>query len=168
MKRALLSVSDKTGLVDFAKILVASGYEILSTGGTLKELHKSKIQAVSVEEVTGFPECFGGRVKTMHPMIMGGILFNREIPEHVEQAKELKIFPIDLVAVNLYPFEETAADQSKTDAEIIDGAVRGIGRLTIATALSLRGVQNGFVRSYAAFILIGALAMIVAIWVVVQ
>ncbi len=120
MKRALLSVSDKTGLVDFAKILVASGYEILSTGGTLKELHKSKIQAVSVEEVTGFPECFGGRVKTMHPMIMGGILFNREIPEHVEQAKELKIFPIDLVAVNLYPFEETAADQSKTDAEIIE------------------------------------------------
>ncbi len=109
MKRALLSVSDKTGLVDFAKILVASGYEILSTGGTLKELQKAKIKAVSVEDVTGFPECFGGRVKTMHPNIMGGILFNREISEHVEQAKKLGIEPIDLVVVNLYPFAETVA-----------------------------------------------------------
>ncbi len=107
MKRALLSVSDKTGLVDFAKVLAAAGYEILSTGGTLKELQKAKIKAVSVEEVTGFPECFGGRVKTMHPNIMGGILFNREISEHVEQAKKLGIESIDLVVVNLYPFEET-------------------------------------------------------------
>ncbi len=107
MKRALLSVSDKTGLVDFAKVLINAGYEILSTGGTLKELQKHAIKALSVEEVTGFPECFGGRVKTMHPLIMGGILFNRSIPQHVEQAKKLGIEPIDLVVVNLYPFAET-------------------------------------------------------------
>ncbi len=107
MKRALLSVSDKTGLVDIAKILITSGYDILSTGGTLKELQKAKIQATSVEDVTGFPECFGGRVKTMHPLIMGGILFNREIPEHVAEAKKLGIEPIDLVVVNLYPFADT-------------------------------------------------------------
>ncbi len=106
-KRALLSVSDKTGLIPFAEQLSAAGYEILSTGGTLQALQKAKIQAISVEEVTGFPECFGGRVKTMHPLIMGGILFNRDIPEHREQAKTLKIEPIDLVVVNLYPFQET-------------------------------------------------------------
>lgn len=119
-KRALVSVSDKTGLVDFAKILVDAGYEILSTGGTLKELQKANIKAISVEEVTEFPECFGGRVKTMHPKVMGGILFRRDISEHVAEAKKLGIEPIDLVVVNLYPFEKTAGDKSKTDAEIIE------------------------------------------------
>ncbi len=106
-RSALLSVSDKTGIVDFAKLLTAAGYRILSTGGTLKELQKAKIEAVLVEDVTGFPECFGGRVKTMHPLLLGGVLFNREIPEYVAEAKKLKIEPIDLVVVNLYPFAET-------------------------------------------------------------
>ncbi|MSR67613.1 bifunctional phosphoribosylaminoimidazolecarboxamide formyltransferase/IMP cyclohydrolase [Candidatus Peribacteria bacterium] len=106
-KRALLSVSDKTGLVQFARILSEAGYEIISTGGTFRELEKEKITVISAEEVTGFPECFGGRVKTMHPLIMGGILFNRDIQEHREQAEKLKIQPIDLVVVNLYPFADT-------------------------------------------------------------
>ncbi len=106
VRRALLSVSDKTGIVAFAKILQKAGYEIVSTGGTLKELQKAKIRATSAEDVTEFPECFGGRVKTMHPKIMGGILFNRELKEDREQAKKLGIEPIDIVVVNLYPFEE--------------------------------------------------------------
>ncbi len=106
-RSALLSVSDKTGIVDFAKLLTTAGYRIVSTGGTLKELQKAKIDAVSVEDVTGFPECFGGRVKTMHPMIMGGVLFNREMSDDLAEAKKLKIEPIDLVVVNLYPFAET-------------------------------------------------------------
>ena len=108
-RRALLSVSDKTGLVPFARILLAAGYEIVSTGGTLKELQKAKIAAISAEDVTGFPECFGGRVKTMHPAIMGGVLYNRALEEHRAEASALKVTPIDLVVVNLYPFAETVA-----------------------------------------------------------
>lgn len=106
-RRALLSVSDKTDIVDFAKKLHKAGFEILSTGGTFKELQGAKIPVTSVEDVTQFPECFGGRVKTMHPLIMGGILFKREDPSHVAEAQKLSIAPIDLVVVNLYPFRTT-------------------------------------------------------------
>lgn len=106
-KRALLSVSDKSGINDFAAELVKAGYEILSTGGTQKALQDAGIPVKGVEEVTQFPECFGGRVKTMHPLIMGGILFRRDNPDDVKTAKELGIEPIDLIVVNLYPFEET-------------------------------------------------------------
>ena len=119
-RRALLSVSDKTGIIEFAQGLVELGYEIISTGGTQKALEEAKISVTSVEEVTQFPECFSGRVKTMHPLIMGGVLFRRGDEEHEKQAKELKIHPIDLVVVNLYPFEETAADESKTRDELIE------------------------------------------------
>ncbi|TSC59110.1 MAG: phosphoribosylaminoimidazolecarboxamide formyltransferase / IMP cyclohydrolase [Candidatus Peregrinibacteria bacterium Greene0416_19] len=104
-KRALLSVSDKTGIVDFARRLVAAGYQIISTGGTAKALIDAKIVVTPVEDVTKFPECFSGRVKTMHPMIMGGLLFRRDDAEHQKEAKKLGIEPIDLVCVNLYPFE---------------------------------------------------------------
>lgn len=107
VRRALLSVSDKTGIVECANILQKAGFQIVSTGGTLKELQKAKVEAVSAEDITEFPECFGGRVKTMHPKIMGGILFNRDLKEDREQAKKLGIEPIDVVVVNVYPFEET-------------------------------------------------------------
>ncbi len=111
-KRALLSVSDKTGIGDFARCLVALGYEILSTGGTQKALEAAKIPVTPVEAVTDFPECFGGRVKTMHPKIMGGILMRRENPDDVKHAKTLGIEPIDLVCVNLYPFAEAVEAQN--------------------------------------------------------
>lgn len=118
-RRALLSVSDKTGIEEFAKGLVNLGWEILSTGGTQKALEKAGIEVTSVDSVTEFPECFGGRVKTMHPKIMGGILFRRGNKDDEAQTKELGIEPIDLVVVNLYPFEE-AYLQGKKDAELIE------------------------------------------------
>lgn len=120
MPRALLSVSDKTGIEELARNLVALGYEIISTGGTQKALRAAKIPVTAVEEVTRFPESFGGRVKTMHPMIMGGILFRRDHPDDVKEAKTLGIEPIDVVVVNLYPFTETASDKKKTEADIIE------------------------------------------------
>ncbi len=119
-RRALLSVSDKTDLVPFARALREAGFEILSTGGTFKALAEAGIPVRGVEEVTGFPECFGGRVKTMHPKIMGGILFRRENEGDVAEARKLGIEPIDLVCVNLYPFAKTAADPGKTRSEIIE------------------------------------------------
>jgi len=119
-KRALLSVSDKTGIEDFATRLVAQGYEIISTGGTEKVLEETGIAVTAVEDVTQFPECFSGRVKTMHPLILGGILFRRGDAEHEKEVKELQIQPIDLVAINLYPFEETARNPSKTRDELIE------------------------------------------------
>lgn len=108
MPRALLSVSDKHGIEDFARGLTELGFEIISTGGTKIALEKAKIKVTPVEKVTGFPECFEGRLKTLHPLIFGGILFKREEEEQAAQAKKLGIEPIDLVCVNLYPFEKTA------------------------------------------------------------
>src|SRR3990167_236276 len=118
MPRALLSVSDKTGLVDFAQRLQKCGWEVLSTGGTEKTLKDAGIAVTPVEDVTEFPECFGGRVKTMHPKIMGGILMRRDNPEDIAEAKKQGIDPIDLVVVNLYPFEE-AVLKGATEEEMI-------------------------------------------------
>lgn len=103
--RALLSVSDKTGIVDFAKGLIELGFEIISTGGTKKVLEENGIEVIDISEVTKFPECFGGRVKTLNPYVHGGILYRSGIDD--EEAKQLGIKRIDLVAVNLYPFKET-------------------------------------------------------------
>ncbi len=110
--RALISVSDKTGVVEFAKELEELGYEIVSTGGTFKLLEQNGIKALEISEVTKFPEMFDGRVKTLNPYIHGGILHKRDNPLHVSTAKEHGIEGIDLVCVNLYPFKETI---SKTD-----------------------------------------------------
>ena len=120
LRRALLSVSDKHGIEDFARGLVELGFEIISTGGTQKALEKAKINVTPVEKATGFPECFGGRLKTLHPLIFGGILFKRNDATHVAEAKKLSIEPIDLVCVNLYPFEETAAKPGVTREEVIE------------------------------------------------
>ncbi|MBI2635946.1 bifunctional phosphoribosylaminoimidazolecarboxamide formyltransferase/IMP cyclohydrolase [Candidatus Peregrinibacteria bacterium] len=113
-KRALLSVYDKTGIEEFARILTELDFEIISTGGTLKTLKKAGIPAIAVEDVTGFSECFGGRVKTMHPAVFGGILFRRGNPDDEASADKQKIAPIGLVCVNLYPFAD------KQDIETID------------------------------------------------
>lgn len=109
IRRALLSVSDKTGLVEFAKALESFGVEILSTGGTLSALAGAGVKARSISSVTGFPEIMDGRVKTLHPKIHGGLLGVTDNPAHAEQMREHDIQPIDLLAVNLYPFEATVA-----------------------------------------------------------
>ncbi|MDD5103608.1 MAG: bifunctional phosphoribosylaminoimidazolecarboxamide formyltransferase/IMP cyclohydrolase [Candidatus Peribacteraceae bacterium] len=119
-RSALLSVSDKHGIEDFARGLIELGFEIISTGGTQKALEKANIKVTPVEKATGFPECFGGRLKTLHPLIFGGILFKRGDATHMAEAKKLKIEPIDLVCVNLYPFEETAAKPGVTREEMIE------------------------------------------------
>lgn len=109
VKKALVSVSDKTGLVEFAKSLSELGVEILSTGGTMAALEKAGVPVIGVSEVTKFPEMLDGRVKTLHPAIHGGLLAMREKPEHMEAIKKHGIEPIDMVVVNLYPFESTIA-----------------------------------------------------------
>jgi len=109
---ALLSVSNKTGLIDFARILVEEfNFDIISSGGTAKALKDAGIQVTKVSDYTGSPEILGGRVKTLHPKIHGGILANRDIPEHLSDLANNEIRPIDLVVVNLYPFEETIANK---------------------------------------------------------
>src|ERR687889_8380 len=108
-RRALVSVSDKRGVAAFARRLHRMGFEIISTGGTARTLEESKVPVVPVSEVTGAPEILGGRVKTLHPMIHGGILADLEDPDHVTELVEHGIGPIDLVCVNLYPFEETVS-----------------------------------------------------------
>src|SRR5262245_1801418 len=109
MPRALISVSDKTGVVEFATRLAALGWEIVSTGGTSKALRKAGLKTREVADVTGFPEILDGRVKTLHPGVHGGLLARRDLPEHMKALQDHDIAPIDLVAVNLYPFRETAA-----------------------------------------------------------
>lgn len=106
-KRALISVSDKTGVVDFAASLAELGYEIISTGGTARALSEAGIKVIGISEITGFPECLDGRVKTLHPNIHAGILAMRSNKEHMEQIKALGVELIDIVCVNLYPFKQT-------------------------------------------------------------
>src|SRR5215212_11546387 len=109
MPRALLSVSDKSGLIDFARGLRALEWEIISTGGTSKALRDAGIPVRDVAEVTRFPEMLDGRVKTLHPVVHGGLLARRDVEEHMTALAEQGIGTIDLVAVNLYPFRETAS-----------------------------------------------------------
>ena len=117
MKRALVSVSDKTNLVPFVKGLVENGFEIVSTGGTKKVLDDAGINTISIEDVTHFPEILDGRVKTLNPYVHGGLLARRELPEHMKTLEKLNITPIDLVCVNLYPFKETI---EKPDVKLAD------------------------------------------------
>lgn len=118
INRALISVSDKEGVVEFAKTLSDMGIEIISTGGTAKTLSEAGIKVTGISEVTGFPEMMEGRVKTLHPAVHGGLLADRSKPDHMRQIEEQGIKPIDLVAVNLYPFAKTIAnpDVSLQDA----------------------------------------------------
>lgn len=118
--KALISVSDKTGVVEFAKGLVALGWEILSTSGTMKLLKESGVPVTSVSDVTGFPEICDGRVKTLHPKIHGALLARRDIPEHMKELKDNDIETIDLVCVNLYPFRETIAKPNVTMEDAVE------------------------------------------------
>src|SRR6202790_1043656 len=120
IQRAILSVTDKTGLVDFARKLSALGIELISTGGTAKLLRDSKVTVKDISELTGFPEMLDGRVKTLHPKVHGGILHRREDPKHVAAVAEHGIAPIDMVVVNLYAFEKTAAKPGVAFEELIE------------------------------------------------
>ncbi len=120
MKRALISVSDKTGIAELSQALSALGYEIISTGGTKSYLEECGLRVTGVTEMTGFPECLSGRVKTLHPKIFGGILALRDNDQHLQQMEEYKLRNIDLVIVNLYPFKQTVLKENATHEEIIE------------------------------------------------
>jgi phosphoribosylaminoimidazolecarboxamide formyltransferase/IMP cyclohydrolase len=138
-RRALVSVSDKRGVEDFARRLSGMGFEIISTGGTARALSEAGVRVVPVSEVTGAPEILGGRVKTLHPKIHGGILANLEDPGHVEQLVEQDIGPIDLVCINLYPFEDTVAGGA-TEKEAIEQIDIGGPAMLRAAAKNFRSV----------------------------
>ncbi len=120
MPRALLSVSDKTGLVDFARALAGRGFELVSTGGTARALSEAGLTVIGISDVTGFPEMMDGRVKTLHPRVHGGLLARRHRPEDLEAARQHGITMIDLVAVNLYPFVKTAANPRTSFEDLIE------------------------------------------------
>ena len=140
IKRALLSVSDKTGIVELGKFLSNNGVEIISTGGTMKALREAGVPVTYVSDVTGFPEIMDGRVKTLNPKIHGAILAVRSNPEHMEALAEHNITPIDLVVVNLYPFRETIANPGVTEAEAIENIDIGGPAMVRASAKNFKDV----------------------------
>ena len=139
MPRALLSVSDKTGLESFAKSLVAAGFELVSTGGTFKVLSEAGLPVQKVSDVTGFPEILGGRVKTLHPMIHGGILAKRT-DAHLQELQQQGITPVDLLVVNLYPFRETVAKDNVTLDEALENIDIGGPTMIRAAAKNFQDV----------------------------
>ena len=139
-RRALISVSDKAGLVDFARGLTALGVEILSTGGTCQHLAQAEVPVTKVADVTGFPEILDGRVKTLHPYIHGGILADRERAAHLSELKDHGISPIDLVVVNLYPFQKTAATAGASFEQVVEMIDIGGPTMVRAAAKNHRGV----------------------------
>ncbi len=138
--RALLSVTDKSGLVEFGEFLAERGIEILSTGGTAKMLKSSGVPVVEVSEFTGFPEMLDGRVKTLHPKIHGGILGRRDLASHQEQMAKQGIVPIDLVVVNLYQFEKAVAQPGCDLANAIENIDIGGPTLLRAAAKNYEAV----------------------------
>ena len=140
IKRALLSVSDKTGIVELARFLNENGVEIISTGGTMNAIKEAGIPVTYVSDVTGFPEIMDGRVKTLNPKIHGAILAVRRNPEHMEALAKHEITPIDLVVVNLYPFRETVAKPGVTEAEAIENIDIGGPAMVRASAKNFKDV----------------------------
>ncbi len=138
--RAIISVFDKSGLADFAQGLRKLGFEVFSTGGTLKTLEESRVQVKSVSSLTGFPEILDGRVKTLHPVIYGGILARRELPQHMTQLAEHHIGAIDLVAVNLYPFIQTVSRPNVTLEEALENIDIGGPSMIRASAKNFTSV----------------------------
>ena len=138
--RAIISVSDKTGVADFAKGLSQLGFEVFSTGGTKKALAAAKVPVKSVSEITGFPEILDGRVKTLHPMVHGGILANRKISAHMEELKKHNIGEINLVAVNLYPFVQTVSRKGVTIDEELENIDIGWPTMIRASAKNFPSV----------------------------
>ncbi len=140
IERALISLTDKSGIEDFARELNGLGIEILSTGGTAKKMRDNGVEVVDVSEFTGFPEMLDGRVKTLHPLVHGGILNQRENPQHQSQCAEYGIKPIDLIAVNLYAFEKTVADPDCSLADAIENIDIGGPTLLRASAKNFNDV----------------------------
>jgi phosphoribosylaminoimidazolecarboxamide formyltransferase / IMP cyclohydrolase len=140
MKRAILSVSDKSGLLDLGRGLVARGFELVSTGGTARTLADAGLPVVNVSEITGFPEMMDGRVKTLHPRIHGGILARRDHPDDLTAAERHGIGLIDLVVVNLYPFVETAARPGIAFDDLVEQIDIGGPSLVRAAAKNFRDV----------------------------
>ena len=140
IKRALLSVSDKTGIVELGKFLSNNGVEIISTGGTMKALREAGVPVTYVSDVTGFPEIMDGRVKTLNPKIHGAILAVRSNPEHMKALADHNITPIDLVVVNLYPFRETISKPGVTEAVAIENLDIGGPAMVRASAKNFKDV----------------------------
>ncbi|MBP8307581.1 MAG: bifunctional phosphoribosylaminoimidazolecarboxamide formyltransferase/IMP cyclohydrolase [Burkholderiaceae bacterium] len=140
VKRALLSVSDKDGIVDFARALAARGIELLSTGGTAKLLAQAGLAVIEVSDYTGFPEMLDGRVKTLHPKVHGGLLARRDLPEHMTALAAHGIGTIDLLVVNLYPFQRTVADPACTLDDAIENIDIGGPAMLRAAAKNYGGV----------------------------
>src|SRR5262249_23613611 len=140
LNRALLGVSDKTALVELARALVRHGVEIISTGGTRSALEGAGIPSIGVEQFTGFPEILGGRVKTLHPGMHGGILARREDPDDQRQMQQHRLLPIDLVVVNFYPFERTVASTDVPLQEAIENIDIGGPALVRAAAKNYASV----------------------------
>ena len=138
--RALVSVSDKTGLVEFVQGLVDLGWEIIATGGTQKLLESKGVKTIGISEVTGFPEICDGRVKTLHPKVHGGILARRDVPAHMETLKENGIETIELVCVNLYPFRQTIAKEGVTLEDAIENIDIGGPSMVRSAAKNWRDV----------------------------
>ncbi len=140
VKRALVSVSDKDGLEPFVRGLTDMGVEVISTGGTAKYLRDVGLEITGISEVTGFPEIMDGRVKTLHPAIHGGILADRSKPAHLKAIEDLGIKPIDLVVVNLYPFEQTVAQRGVSEAEAVENIDIGGPSMVRSAAKNFSGV----------------------------
>src|SRR6476469_5293317 len=140
MPRALLSVSDKTGLVDLGRGLVARGYQLVSTGGTARTLADARLPVTNVSDVTGFPEMMDGRVKTLHPALHGGILARRDRPDDLEALARHRIGLVDVVAVNLYPFRKAAANPATPFEALVEEIDIGGPSLVRAAAKNFRDV----------------------------
>ncbi|MCK4839247.1 MAG: IMP cyclohydrolase [Desulfobulbaceae bacterium] len=140
IERALISLTDKSGIEDFARQLEEMGVEILSTGGTAKKMRDNDIKVMDVSEFTGFPEMLDGRVKTLHPKVHGGILAQKTNPDHLEQMKAHGLLAIDLVAVNLYAFEKTVADPNCSLIDAIENIDIGGPTMLRAAAKNYRDV----------------------------
>jgi phosphoribosylaminoimidazolecarboxamide formyltransferase/IMP cyclohydrolase len=139
-ERALISLTDKSGIEDFAEALIEMGIEILSTGGTARKMRDNGIAVTDVSEFTGFPEMLDGRVKTLHPLVHGGILNQRENADHQRQCTEHGIKPIDIVAVNLYAFEKTVADPNCSLGDAVENIDIGGPTLLRASAKNFQDV----------------------------
>ena len=140
IKNAIISVTDKAGIVEFGKSLTAFGVDILSTGGTAKALREGGIPVTDISDYTGFPEMMDGRVKTLHPKVHGGLLGLRDNPEHVKKMEEHGIRPIDMVVVNLYQFEKTVAKAGVTLDEAIENIDIGGPSMLRSSAKNFRDV----------------------------
>ncbi|GIK23161.1 MAG: bifunctional phosphoribosylaminoimidazolecarboxamide formyltransferase/IMP cyclohydrolase [Ignavibacterium sp.] len=140
-KLALISVSDKTKIIDFTAALIKNGYEIVATGNTAKLLKENNLTVTEISSLTGFPEIFDGRVKTLHPKVFGGILFRRDNAHDITQANENQILPIDIVCVNLYPFVKTISNHNSTLEDIIENIDIGGPSLVRASAKNYKYVS---------------------------